>query len=330
MILDLFAGPGGWDEGLRLLGYTGPVLGVETDADAVATRTAAGHATTHRDVRSLSTADVVALAGLIASPPCQSFSAAGKGEGKAALGQLIRAARLVLRPPTKLGAFSTTAAATIAGLDTHDPRSTLVLEPLRFIRDHLPAWFAFEEVPTVLPVWKAYAHLLSALGYSTWAGILNSADYGVPQARRRAFLLGTLNCPVPMPVPTHSSSTVVGLFGDRKPWVTMAEALDLGPEPDDLTRWAWHRPATTIVRSFRPEIVAAPAYRTIGDPSRQNAPGSIECTPEQLCILQGIRPDYPFQGSDSKRLSLIGAILPPTWAAAILKPLITTTTGEAA
>lgn len=330
MILDLFAGPGGWSEGLRLLGVTTIEVGVELDADAVATRSAAGHTTAQRDVRSLRESDVVALAGLIASPPCQTFSDAGKSEGKDSLGQLIAAARRVLD-----GSDPATAAAAVGlGLPKNgkepDPRSTLVLEPLRFVRAHRPAWIAFEEVTTVLPVWKAYAHLLGEFGYSAWAGLLNAADYGLPQARRRAFLLATLGRPVPLPVPTHSSSKVAGLFGDREPWVTMAEALNLGPEPDDLTRWAWHRPATTIVRSFRPEIVAAPAYRTVGDPSRQNAPGSIECTPEQLCVLQGIRTDYPFQGSPSKKLSLIGAVLPPPWAAAILEPLISTTTKEAA
>lgn len=330
MILDLFAGPGGWDEGLRLLGQD-DVLGVETDKDAVETRFAAGHDSIRIDVRKLRTDEVDPLTGLIASPPCQTFSDAGKQAGKGSLGDLICAARRVLEGE------ETAAAATKAGLDGGDPRSTLVLEPLRFIRDHQPAWVAFEEVRGVLPVWKAYAHLLGRYGYSTWAGLLNAADYGVPQARKRAFLLasrGRLGMPQASHTQVdgrgasgHESVALDDLFGGLRPWVTMAEALGLTADDlEPLQRWALRRPATTIVRSFRPEIIAAPGYRTVGDPSRQNAPGSIEVTPEQMCVLQGLRTDYPFQGAESKRLSLIGAILPPPWAAAILRPLIDSTT----
>lgn len=43
MILDLFAGPGGADEGARLAGYTGPIVGIEWDHDACRTAVAAGH-----------------------------------------------------------------------------------------------------------------------------------------------------------------------------------------------------------------------------------------------------------------------------------------------
>lgn len=213
-------------------------------------------------------------------------------------------------------------AAVAHGLDAADPRSVLILEPMRFARDLEPTWIVMEEVPPVLPVWHAYVETLRALGYSAWAGILNAADYGLPQARRRAFLIATRQGAAAPPEPTHSRHGEWTLFGERPRWITMAEALDLGPRPDDLTAWAWDRPATTVVRSFRPEVIAAPGYRTVGDPSRQNAPGSITVTPEQLCVLQGIRTDYPFQGAPSKRLSLIGAILPPPWAAAILAPLI--------
>ncbi len=42
-IIDLFAGPGGWSEGLRLLGLTD--IGIELDPWACATRAAAGHLT---------------------------------------------------------------------------------------------------------------------------------------------------------------------------------------------------------------------------------------------------------------------------------------------
>ena len=45
-VVDLFAGAGGWEEGLKLAGHTGPVVGLETDATACATAQEAGHART--------------------------------------------------------------------------------------------------------------------------------------------------------------------------------------------------------------------------------------------------------------------------------------------
>lgn len=54
-----------------------------------------------------------------------------------------------------------------------------------------PEWVAMEEVPDVLPLWKQYAAILRAWGFSVWVGILNAADYGVPQTRRRAILLAS-------------------------------------------------------------------------------------------------------------------------------------------
>lgn len=330
MILDLFAGPGGWDEGLALLGVGG-VIGLELDRDACATAEAAGHARIQGDIRDIDAADFDDVIGLIASPPCQTFSDAGKSEGQASLDDLVRAVALVAE-----GAACSDAAVA-CGLDCGDPRSTLVLEPMRFIRAHRPRWIAFEEVTQVLPVWEGYAELLGRMGYSAWAGILNAANYGVPQSRKRAFMLASLDGTVHPPIPSHASEADWGLFDERSPWVTMAEALNWGPDEcrshnllapapahdPDRALWPLRRPSTTIVRSFRPDVVAAPGYRQAGDGPRQNTPGSIGITPEQMCTLQGIRTDYPFTASgQTKRLSLIGAVLPPPWAAAILGPLV--------
>ncbi|MET1062465.1 MAG: DNA cytosine methyltransferase [Aeromicrobium sp.] len=328
-VLDMFAGPGGWDEGLRLLDIHG-VLGLEMDPDACATAIAAGFMREQCDIRDVDPSRFRGIVGLLASPPCQTFSAAGKSEGQASLDDLCRALKLVA------DGMPCAEAAVTCGLDAGDPRSTLVLEPMRFIRVLRPNWIAFEEVVPVLPVWEAYADLLSEMGYSTWAGILNAADYGVPQSRKRSFMLASLDGQVRPPVPTHSREADWGLFDEREQWVTMADALGWGPEEcrehnlnapvpahdAEAALWPLGRPATTVVRSFRPDVIAAPGFRQAGDPSRQNAPGSIGVTPEQMCVLQGIRPDYPFTAKgETKRLSLIGAILPPPWAAAILAPL---------
>ena len=46
-----------------------------------------------------------------------------------------------------------------------------------------PDWIVFEQVPDVLPWWRKFATDFAERGYSTWAGLLNAADYGVPQTR---------------------------------------------------------------------------------------------------------------------------------------------------
>lgn len=287
-IVDLFAGPGGWDEGLRILGRD-DVVGVELDKDIAATREAAGLATIHANVLDVGPGDFAGIEGLIASPPCQTFSSAGKQ----------------------------------AGLS--DPRGRLVFEVIKWARITRPEWIACEEVSEVLPIWRAFASDLREMGYHATALLLNAADYGVPQSRKRAFLMASRR-PFAMPTPTHSQNGG-GLFDDLPRWVTMAEALGLTDgDRTELNGWAWERPATTVVRSFRPDVIAAPGYRLAGDGPRQNTPGSITVTPDQLKTLQSVRHDFPIVASKTKSLSIIGAFIPPPLTAAVLAPLLATST----
>jgi DNA (cytosine-5)-methyltransferase 1 len=107
--------------------------------------------------------------------------------------------------------------------------ASLVAEPARFIHACRPEWIALEQVPSVLPLWKVYAAELRAMGYSVWTGVLNSASYGVPQTRERAILVASRVRRVSCPPPTHYEKCTSGdLFGDGKPWVSMAAALGWG------------------------------------------------------------------------------------------------------
>lgn len=97
MIIDLFAGPGGWDVGLWLLGgpeLVADCLGIEWDASACDTRRAAGLRTWQADVSVVQPTSLCTpgqLAGLIASPPCKALSKAGKREAIEHLPALARA-----------------------------------------------------------------------------------------------------------------------------------------------------------------------------------------------------------------------------------------------
>jgi len=65
------------------------------------------------------------------------------------------------------------------------------------------------------------------LGYKVSTGVLNAADYGVPQIRERCFVVGALDGRVALPIPTHSRDQVDG----RLPWATAGQVLaDLDTE----------------------------------------------------------------------------------------------------
>lgn len=197
-VIDLFAGPGGWSLAAAALGLH--ELGVEYEPNAVATRTAAGWRTIHADVAELNPANFAA-AGLIASPPCQAFSTAGKGHGRDYTDDLVAA---------------------IHRRDWHarphpDPRVWLVLEVGRWIEALHPEWIACEQVPAVLPLWNAYADWLRELGYSVWTGTLNAADFGVPQTRVRAFLIAHRTRTAHPPEPTHAKDPDARALRDKAP-----------------------------------------------------------------------------------------------------------------
>jgi DNA (cytosine-5)-methyltransferase 1 len=215
-VLDLFAGPGGWDEGIRALGID--ALGIELNESACATRDAAGHRTLRGDVSALNPVRFEADL-LIGSPPCQAFSVAGDGKGREDVELISQCARSLT-----------------IGIDVREtmraklsePHSLLAVEPLRWALELRPRWIALEQVPPVLGLWKFYGRVLEDRGYKTWAGLLNAADYGVPQTRERAFLLASLDGPVHPPLATHCRGGAFTFEGELLPWVTMAQALGWG------------------------------------------------------------------------------------------------------
>lgn len=290
-VLDLFAGVGGWDLPLVDLGFT--PLGLDIDRGVMATRQAAGLRTLNEDVAAGYPGDYAFVDVVVGSPPCPALSQSNRrGE---------------------------------VGLDT--PGGRLVYEPLRYIEVIRPRFVALEQVTAALPVWRETAARLEEVGYATVTGEVNAADYGVGQARRRAVLLASREvATLTLPDPTHAAGGE-DLFG-RRPWVTMAEALEgLGPfdlrhtetgpylTSDRLHPWCYERPATTVTSAGR---VPAPGYRQ--HDQRQFGAGTVRLTLEQAARLQSFPDAYPWRPPAAHRQ--IGNAIPPLLAQALLEHLV--------
>lgn len=269
LVVDPFGGPGGWAEGLALLGRR--EIGIEYDPSACATRAAAGHRTIRADVRRMPLDHLAGrVEGLIASPPCQAFSSAGKGDGRAELNRLRKA--------IDEGRWS----APVPGGE--------VLEVGRWAETLRPRWVACEQVPPVLPLWRAYADRWRALyGWSCWAGLLCAADYGVPQTRTRAFLLArTDGRPALPPAATHCKGGADTLFGGLAPWVSMADALGWTGQDDPARtlcgdrspRWMYPDPdgshGRVVVRTGANSMVTGRTGSRAGDGDVQPYERSID------------------------------------------------------
>lgn len=297
LVLDGFAGPGGWAEGLRMLGLS--EVGLEWDQYACATRVAAGHRRTIRcDVAAYPTAPFAGRVKVkIDSPPCQAWSRAGKRLG-------LIDQPLVHQAVADLAAGRDTRAELLAACK--DPRSLLAAEPMRWHQALRPETILLEQVPDVLPLWRQYAQILRGWGYSVWCGELNAADYGVPQTRRRAILIASRVRDVTAPTATHTEKPGGDhLFGEALPrWMSMAEALGWvggrivntrgerktpgGNEfPADGPSWALTEKVRSWVLHTNRGHVRDDGERQLVDPKGQPAPTVTTKTGEQWVLRSG-------------------------------------------
>ena len=167
-LVDLFAGAGGFTQGFVQAGFV-PIYAVEIDKDAAATYEANFGAHCFdgdiNDVKIFPYADVI-----IGGPPCQGFS--------------------------NLGAHI-----------PNDPRNQLWRHFVRAIKQVRPSAFVLENVPPMLNSAEGQQFIQDTrdLGYKVEGRILNAANYGAPQTRKRSIILGTRGSRVVFPEQTHTS-----------------------------------------------------------------------------------------------------------------------------
>lgn len=76
-----------------------------------------------------------------------------------------------------------------------DARGTLFYEFARLIKEIQPKVFIYENVRNLINhdhgnTWKVMTSVFNELGYKYYYSILNASDYGIPQTRRRVFVVG--------------------------------------------------------------------------------------------------------------------------------------------
>lgn len=104
-----------------------------------------------------------------------------------------------------------------------NPKNHLYKEFLRFLEVIQPTWFVLENVAGLRTlssgaILQCIVEACYALGYEVKWEELNAVDYGVPQFRRRIFIIGNrLGLSIRFPEPTHGLG--------YKPYVTVREAI---------------------------------------------------------------------------------------------------------
>jgi len=182
-IIDLFAGVGGLSQGFTKAGFD-VALAVEHDAE-IAEAFRLNHPSVPVIVKDIRNVDFSSIyhkighvEGIVGGPPCQGFSQ--KGQRKSVM----------------------------------DERNFMFRSFIDFVQVFRPSFFLMENVPNITTTEKGLFRkeailAFEKLGYSVTFSVLNAADFGVPQLRRRAFFLGTLNGQVNALPTTNGKRTTV-------------------------------------------------------------------------------------------------------------------------
>jgi DNA (cytosine-5)-methyltransferase 1 len=322
--VDLFCGCGGLTVGLKRAGFR--VLGA-VDVDPLSVKT---YKANHRDVtlwekdiRELDPQELLDALGLkkggldllAGCPPCQGFSTMRTLNG---------------------------------ALMVDDPRNDLLLEFERFVEALRPRAVMMENVPGLAKDkrFEAFLRKLKKLGYLGAHRVLNAAEYGVPQRRRRLIYLAGLGMEIPFADKAAKMKTVeeaigglpkAGQSGDpvhdmpenRTPKVL--EVIRLIPKDggsrrdlpekfqlechkrcngfkDVYGRMAWKEVAPTITSGC-----FNPSKGRFLHPEEDRA-----ITMREAALLQGFPRRYKFPTTDNKSAValMIGNALPPPFIAA--------------
>ena len=323
-----FAGAGGLDLGLQGAGIE---IAVATDIEEWAEKTHKRNwpevPFLREDIRKVKADDLLRLAKgrkpdlFVGGPPCQGFSTLGD----------------------KLSS---------------DPRNLLFSDYARLVNELEPTAVLMENVPAFVRMYKGQyrdyvAETFSEMGYTVYHSILNAADYGAPQIRRRSLFFATrLQSPFSFPPPTHGD-------GGPKPYEMAGDwIMDLVSKGEEVPNHIPLSHSQKVIARYKliPEGGRLPApetlpkeirRRTFGTtyhriarnrPSLTLVPGNNafpihptlnrSLTPREAARLQTFPDSFVFEGDRRTQCILVGNAVPPRMAKAVGKSIVAHFGGE--
>ena len=314
--IDLFCGAGGLSLGFDKAGFKN-VFSVEFNADFAKTykRNFPSHNLIVDDIRNIDNGRIAELVGvsgvdvIIGGPPCQGFSLAGN----------------------------------IGRSFIDDERNRLFKEFVRFVACIRPNMFVMENVAAMATHLKGKtietivdAFERAGIGYKVKYEVLNSADYGIAQERRRIVVVGVRNdihSEFSYPVKSEKVYTIKDVIGDL-PALKSGETSDIPNHtamkhsaqmlkkmgyvkdggnrmdiPEEL------RPKSGDIRKYIRYDSSKPSVCVTGDMRKifhyeQNR----ALTARELARIQSFPDEFIFEGSSIQIQQQIGNAVPPELA----------------
>lgn len=327
--ISLFSGGGGLDLGFAAAGYRSRLC---TDIDPFSCKTLSENSreSSHNhfflDVPVVN-ADITTLNGeallrtsslhrgeidiIVGGPPCQSFSVFGKRGG------------------------------------VSDPRGMLGWEYLRLINELRPRAFVFENVPGLLTIENGdiLTRLIKdcqEIGYTVSTLILEAAAFGVPQFRKRVFLVGSSDGKTVPPIqPTHFEPQSMTLPFSEYTYRTVRDAFRNLPPIGTLPNHQGRKHSNAIVsrydnlspgeRDHKTRInrlnLDRPSFTIIVGSDKGGGKGHVhpteprEVTPRESARIQTFPDWWIFSGTSRHPIRQIGNAVPPLLAAVLANHL---------
>lgn len=314
--IDLFSGAGGFSLGFDRSGFEN-IFSVDIQKDFCQTYKAnfPNHTLIEEDITKLSNEKILSLTRgsdvdvVIGGPPCQGFSIAGN----------------------------------IGRKFINDPRNRLFQEFVRVVKVTNPKYFVMENVARLYTHNKHLTRKeiiadFNKLGYTVECKILNSADYGVPQVRKRVIFIGSrVTTTILFPLISHTEHTTVKDALSNLPKLksgevsTMLNHKAMNHTQQMLDKMAFIkdgegrekiplnlRPKSGDVRKYikynssKPSITVTGDMRKVFHPSQNRA-----LTVRELARLQTFPDDFEFKSSSIAQQQQVGNAVPPLMAEAI-------------
>ena len=308
--IDLFAGAGGLSCGMVMAGFT-PVASVEIMKEAVETykynfinQKKFKEVVESRDIRDQNVKNELyeyvkdkKVDVIVGGFPCQGFSMAGN--------------RIV-----------------------EDPRNSLYLDMLKIVEKLEPKILIMENVEGILSmlngkIVEKIINDFKKIGYDITYKLLNAADYGVPQTRKRVIFIGNrLGLENYHPMPIYEESEYKTLGETIEKYMNMEENKEInhiftkhsehikekiintpegksmyGNYSDAWKKSPWDKPSCTVKENHGGVNLHPKLPRVL--------------TPRELASLQSFPDDFIFKGSKKWQLVQIGNAVPPILGKAV-------------